>query len=216
MGLHVYGRRALRRFERETGEQIVHAVGPYVTTVDHRHLGWNGAKWVDMAIFAPQWPHNDPCRLPVRLSSCTTLFGDLSGGCGQHFHSGLMRGPCRECGVGCGQLHLWDCARLDTLLGWVNPDYWPRPVHRPRWLDDPRCPSSHAALTLRLAWEMDVPVEALLTGAPRHHWAHWERLQAEQLRRAGNAAIAQVAPQILRDAGVDPERYRVVYELESP
>lgn len=214
MGATVYGRRALRRFERETGEQIVHAMGPYLTTVDHRHLGWTGDEWVELVQTV-----SDQCGLAVQFSSCSTLFGDASGDCGERYHNGLMRGPCGVCGVGCGQLHLWDCARLDTLLGWVSPDYWPRPVHRPRWLDNPRCPSSVTALSLRLAWTMDVPIEALMTGAPVNHWDHWQRAEAEHLRQWGNALVAQVAPKILRDAGLDPERFTLTYEtppVDSP
>lgn len=201
MGATIYGRRALRRFERETGEQVVHAMGPYLTTVDHRHLAWTGERWTELE------PFDGHCGLPTRLSSCYELFGD--GG----YYTGLMRGPCRICGVGCGQLHMWDCGKLGRLLAWVNPDYWPRPVHRPRWLDDPHAPRSAAALMLRLAYTMGVPVEVLLAGAPRSDWAHWEDGTAAEWRRAANIALAEVAPSVLRGMGLDPDRFTVTYEV---
>ncbi len=130
MGATVYGRRALRRFERETGEQLVHAAWSFLTTIDHRHLARAGEEWVELHQLSFD------CGLPTQLSSCRWLFGEPEHG----FTRGLMRGPCRTCGVDCGQLHRWDCAKLDELVGHVNPDYWPRPVHRPMWQDDPRRP----------------------------------------------------------------------------
>lgn len=132
MSATVYGRRAIRRIERETGEKIVHMSGPFATTADHRHLGWTGEEWVELA------QTSDDCGIVslvgYGLSSCSWLFGDSRFG----FARGLMRGPCSQCGVGCGELHRWDCGRLNTLMTHVNPDYWPRPVHRPMWQDDPR------------------------------------------------------------------------------
>lgn len=131
MGATVYGRRALRRFERETGEQLVHA-SSILTTVDHRHLAWDGDGWMVL----PQT--TDDCGTQIYLgyglTHCHYLFGEPRLG----FTRGLMRGPCRTCGVDCGQLHRWDCAKLDRLIEHVNPDYWPKPVHRPLWQDDPR------------------------------------------------------------------------------
>lgn len=206
MGITVYGRRAIRRFERETGEQIVHAAGPYLTTIDHRHLIWTGERWSEL-----ESSHAGSCGLPTRLSSCSKLFGY-----GGHYR-GFMRGPCRDCDADCGQLHYWDCPTLDEILDWrsINPDYWPRPVHRPRWLDDPRCPSTTFTLTARLAYTMDVPLELLITGADRNHWSGWEPEWAAG-RHACNEAVAAVAPQLLRQAGLDPARYTLAYEENSP
>ena len=196
MGAIVYGRRALRRFERETGEQIVHAVGPYLTTVDHRHLGWTGERWTELE------PLDGHCGLPVRFSSCYELFGNGPG-----WQRQLMRGLCHDCGTASGALHRWDCDRLSRLMAWVNPDYWPRPVHRPRWMDDPRCPASRTALTLRLAVELDVPPELLIVGVGANHWDVWVRPGEEPRRRAD-----WVAEQVLKDSGLDPARYRLGWE----
>lgn len=209
MGLQVYGRRALRRFERETGERIVHAVdagGTTLTTVDHRHLAWTGERWAELAQYDlgghPHWPD---CGLATRLSSCSLLFGQVESG----VHRGLMRGPCPECQATCSQLHRWNCGRLAQAMAVVPPDYWPRPVHRPQWLDDPR---RVAALTLRLAYTMDVPVEVLLTGSPRSDWLRWEDGTAAERRRAANTVLAEVAPSVLRGMGLDPDRFTVTYE----
>lgn len=130
MSVTVYGRRAIRRIERATGEKIVHATGPWATTVDHRHLAWTGDEWAELHQLSFD------CGLPTRLSSCGWLFGESDHG----FTRGLMRGPCRSCGAICGELHRHDCSKLATILGSsaVNPDHWPRPVHRPMWQDDPR------------------------------------------------------------------------------
>lgn len=132
MSATIYRRRALRRFERETGEKLVHA-SVALTTIDHRHLVWDGGRWVEL----PQT--SDDCGMELwrgyGLSSCIWLFGDTRG---DGFTRGLMRGPCNTCGVGCSELHLWNCEKLDSLMGHVNPDYWPRPVHRPRWATEER------------------------------------------------------------------------------
>ena len=128
----MYGRRAIRRIERATGERIVHAVeaagGTMATTVDHRHLaealGWAAVCW------------RTPTDCGAGLSSCRDLFGRDEAGAPRHF----MRGACWWCDVGPAELHRAWCPLLSRLLGWrsINPDYWPRPVHRPLWRDDPR------------------------------------------------------------------------------
>ena len=124
MGITVYGRRTLRRLERITGERLVHAAGPWLTTVDHRHLVWedDADEWVAMP---------GPCTL--NLSSCRLLFGVDWTGERRHF----MTGGCGECWVEPAQPHRYDCSILLELLDWpsINPDYWPVPVHRPRWMD---------------------------------------------------------------------------------
>mgnify|MGYP001561449236 FL=1 len=130
MGATVYGRRAIRRFERETGEKLVHA-STFLTTIDHRHLGWTGERWTELEPF-----DGSPCGAWPPLSSCRILFGrDESG---RHVH--FMLGECLTCGVGVAEPPEWWCPTLDMLLSWssINPDYWPRPVHRPMWQDDPR------------------------------------------------------------------------------
>jgi len=125
VAITVYGRRVIRAIERETGERIVHAAGLYATTVDHRHLqwvdGWTARPWTDAA----------DCG--VRLSSCRTLFGVDELGAPRHF----MAGACTVCHVGPGEPHRHWCGVLLDLLGWpsINPDYWPKPVHRPMWMD---------------------------------------------------------------------------------
>lgn len=163
MAITVYGRKAIRRFERETGERIVHAAGPYLTTIDHRHLAWTGEYWTELeATFGG-------CGLPTRLASCWTLFGYGS------YYTGFMRGPCRDCEADCGQLHYWDCPTLDHIMDLpsVNPDYWPRPVHRPRWLDSEGGGrvNTRTRLMHLLALGLDVPVELL--GGGVNHWASW-------------------------------------------
>jgi hypothetical protein len=207
MGVTVYGRKAIRRVERETGERIVHVAGGWFTTVDHRHFGWDGAAWQPLAQ-VPAGRYGSPCGLPVALSSCRWLFGEPEHG----FTRGLMRGPCGTCGVGCSMLHRADCTKLLSLLSHVSPDYWPRPVHRPQWIDDPRRVRTANHSSLEMAYLLDVPIEALLTGAPPHDWAYWESAVANNLRHQVNWAVAQVAPQILQQLGLDPERYRLVYE----
>lgn len=198
MGATVYGRRAIRRFERQTGEQIVHAAGPFVTTVDHRHLAWTGEHWTEL---------EQDTHCGVSLSSCRALFGEVDHG----VHRGFMRGPCGTCGVGCSMLHRADCAKLAGLLGWpsVNPDYWPRPVHRPMWMDDPRPLPRRTAY--ELAFTLDVPVEAMTVGTGRDLWAAREAEWA-QTRAQANAALAAVAPDLLRRYGLDPDHYRIECE----
>lgn len=213
MAAHVtHSRKGLRRLERATGERLVWATDNWVTTVDHRHLfQGTGGQWypIEDQEAAATVPGYSKCGLPTALSSCEWLFGEFEFGFGR----GLMRGPCHKCGVGCGELHRWDCEKLSSLMDYVNPDYWPRPVHRPMWMDDPRCPSSRTTLTLRLAITMDVPYELLLTGADTNHWSYRER-QWGNTRAQLNAVLAEVAPKILHDAGLDPARYRI--ELEEP
>lgn len=128
MGITVYGRRLIRRWEGQTGERIVHAAGAWLTTIDHRHLEWTGHddgtdRWAPMATCPP-------------LSSCLLMFGRDEHGARQHF----MLGACSKCDAAPGQGHRHDCGVLLDLLSWksINPDYWPRPVHRPMWTDDPR------------------------------------------------------------------------------
>lgn len=132
VGITVYGRRAIRRIERATGERVVHAVetagGTMATTVGHRHLaealGWAAVCW------------RTPTDCGANLWSCRALFGADGTGARVHF----MRGACPDCRVGPGELHRAVCPALADLLAapTINPDYWPRPVHRPLWRDDPR------------------------------------------------------------------------------
>lgn len=208
MAAHVTtNRRKLRRLERATGERVVWSTGNWLTTADHHHLVRDTAgRWYSIPDqeAAATMPGYSKCGIPTALSSCEWLFGEFEFGFGR----GLMRGPCKTCGVGCSELHHWDCAKLDSLMEYVNPDYWPRPVHRPLWMDDPRCPTSRTALTLRLAVTMDVPVGAMVTGADVNHWSYWERQGGNACAQL-NALLAQVTPEILRDAGVDPEQYRI-------
>lgn len=168
MGATTYGRRALRRLERATGERLAWATGPWVTTIDHRHFGWDGHDWHPLPPNpAPANPNITPtCGLPTRLSSCTWLFGDPRDG---SHTTGLMRGPCRACDAACGELHHWQCSRLVWLLGAVNPDYWPRPVHRPMWVDDARL-SSRLRLLVQLGRELGVPYELLAATGGAGHW----------------------------------------------
>jgi hypothetical protein len=130
MGSMVYGRRAIRQFERETGEKIVHA-STFLTTVDHRHLGWTGERWTELEPF-----DGSDCGVWPPQSSCGILFGRDHEGARTQF----MLGECLTCGAGPGEAHHFGCSILDMLLSWpsINPDYWPRPVHRPQWVDDPR------------------------------------------------------------------------------
>lgn len=201
MGATVYGRKALRRFERETGERLVHASDGFVTTVDHRHLIWLGERWSELEPGV-----NGGCGIWPRRSSCDLLFGDSTPGGG--FGTELLRGPCRECDATCGMLHRWDCSRLDRALDMaVNPDYWPRPIHRPLWYDDPRrTPSTMYSLGFRLG----LPPEMLVRGALRGHYGAYEQDAAyhEALRQT-NALLAQVAPDILTGIGIDPEHHRM-------
>lgn len=105
-------------------------------------------------------------------------------------------------------LHRADCAKLLSLLAYVNPDYWPRPVHRPLWIDDPR----RSGKTLyEVGFGMGVPPEVLLSGAGRSIWTSWEAHGAERMTEA-NAVLATVAPDVLHSMGLDPDRYVVVYE----
>jgi hypothetical protein len=55
----------------------------------------------------------------------------------------------------------------------VNPDYWPRPVHRPMWLDDPRRDrvNMRTRATHQIALALDVPIE--LMGIHGNHWSSW-------------------------------------------
>lgn len=178
MAAHVtHSRKGLRRLERATGERLVWSTGNWVTTIDHRHLVWDGTDWhpIPDQEAAATVAGYSPCGLPTNLASCQWLFGEPEHG----FTRGLMRGPCRKCGVGCSELHRWDCAKLDSLMGYVNPDYWPRPVHRPQWMDDPRRdrvnPYTQSAFSIALA--LNVPIE--LVGIPKpggpNHWSHWLR-----------------------------------------
>lgn len=136
MGLHVYGRRARRRFSRQTGDQIVWAVGGgherwglWLTSIEHGHWQWDQQRfmWWPLA-----WVSDTDCGL--HLASCQTLFGINEHGAPRNF----MLGCCARCPARPGQPHLWNCPTLLTVLGCVDPDYWPRPVHRPLWMDDPR------------------------------------------------------------------------------
>lgn len=178
MGAVVYGRRALRRFERQTGERIVWATGPFLTTVDHRHLAWTGERWTELEQSGTDGP-GSPCGLGrTALASCTFLFGEVERG----FTRGLMRGPCRYCAAGDSELHRWDCTKLDELMQRVNPDYWPRPVHRPMWLDDPR--RRVGVLTkavVHLALGLDVPFDLMMPSwadpPGPGHWSHWVRTE---------------------------------------
>jgi len=150
MGSTVYGRRYLRRMERALGEQLVHAVDNLVTTVDHRHFAWDGQEW------HPVEPADGLCGLEGRYASCGLLFGTAG------YLRGLMRGPCHECGAGPGALHRWNCRRLAAAMGMVPPDYWPRPVHRPMWMDDTRRRvKTHTKAMAELAIRMDTPFEAV-------------------------------------------------------
>jgi len=206
LGATVYGRRAIRRVERQTGLRVVHMTGSILTTVDHDHYWEQGdGAWGLLE------PIADTCamgRFGYGLSSCQMLFGEPEYG----FTRGLLRGPCRTCGVGCSELHRWDCAKLHYVLSWgsVNPDYWPRPVHRPQWMDDPRRTRRYTAL--ELGYLLNVPLEALTLGAAPHQWAYWESAVATEVRHAVNQLIAGVSPDILRSVGLDPERYTVAYE----
>lgn len=130
MGITVYGRRTIRRLERETGERIVHAAGTWITTVDHRHLEWS---WAGDAACPPTPAPWRPVPCPGLLASCRLLFGMDQDGRRRHF----MRGACDRCSVEPEQPHRHDCPVLVDLLAWpsINPDYWPVPVHRPRWMD---------------------------------------------------------------------------------
>lgn len=208
MGATVYGRRAIRRVERETGLQVVHMNGAMLTTVDHRHYlrtlngGWGELAQTDISCMGGLYSYG--------YSSCRMLFGEPDTG----FTRGLLRGPCRTCGVGCSMLHRWDCAKLNEVIRWpsLNPDYWPRPVHRPRWFDDPRRVRTLNHSALELAYVLDAPLEALLMGGTPRQWTYWESAEANEIRHAVNQVIAEVSPDILRSVGLDPERYRVVYE----
>lgn len=177
MAAHVtYSRKSLRRLERATGEKIVWSTGNWVTTVDHRHSVWDGTDWhpIEDQEAAATVPGYSKCGLPTALSSCEWLFGEPEFG----FTRGLMRGPCKTCGVGCSQLHRWDCAKLSSLMEYVNPDYWPRPVHRPMWMDDPRGQHiDHGTRgVFQVALAMDVPVELIGIPSPgTNHWSHWTR-----------------------------------------
>lgn len=200
MAITVYGRRAIRRMERETGEQLAWAAGPYVTTVDHRHLLWTGERWSELE----QPDYTGGCG--VSLSSCRWLFGEVDYG----FTRGLLRGPCRACGVGHGELHQWNCDKLNGLMGYVNPDYWPRPVHRPQWLDDPRRDrvSVRTRSMYQLALGLGVPID-LLSHQPGavNHWSAW-RSQEEPVRHMS----AVLNERVLAEFGLDPERYRLEFE----
>lgn len=132
MAITVYGRRRIRAIERATGERIVHAAGPWVTTVDHRHLEWLAEEvWL---MLPPA--EAGVCAPGVALSSCRTMFGTDEAGARRHF----MLGACDVCGAGPTEQHRHNCRVLLDLLARpsINPDYWPRPVHRPLWQDDPR------------------------------------------------------------------------------
>ena len=169
MAAHVTNsRKGLRRLERATGEKLVWATGSFVTTIDHRHLLWTGEHWSELE----QPDMEGGCGMWPRLSSCEWLFGEPEFG----FTRGLMRGPCKTCGVGCSELHRWNCGKLNELMTFVNPDYWPRPVHRPQWMDDLR--SEHIDYGTRGAFQLalatNVPIE--LIGIPNpgtNHWSYW-------------------------------------------
>ncbi len=166
MSITVYGRKSIRRFEREIGEKIVHASGEWVTTLDHRHFWWDGCAWQQL----PLQPDSEyPCGVPY-LSSCSLLFGRDENGHSTHF----MRGACSgSCGAGPGRLHAWDCTHLRYLLEFrsINPDYYPRPVHRPMWMDDPRLPRH-----LKLGVGLGVPPELLYRQTDGFN--HWHRSMA--------------------------------------
>lgn len=131
MSATVYGRKKIRRWERETGLLVVHAVaagrdGPLLTTVDHRHFSvdeddrWGEDDW---------WGATD-CG--CRRYSCSLLFGLDPDGAPRHF----MLGVCKKCCAGPAQPHLRLCPIFLELMDWrsINPDYWPTPVHRPTHL----------------------------------------------------------------------------------
>ena len=129
MGITVFGRKAIRRVERETGLRIVHMAGPWLTTIDHVHYQRkdnNPDRWVLV-----DW---DGPHCGVNLYSCTVLFGRDGEGYRRHF----MRGACDSCGTTAYMQHHWDCPTLLRLLTWtdINPDYWPVPVHLPMWFSD--------------------------------------------------------------------------------
>lgn len=209
MAAHVTNsRKGLRRLERTTGEKLVWATGEWVTTVDHRHLRWSSlnCRWYEMLEqdAAATVPGYSPCGLPVALSSCRWLFGEPEFG----FTRGLMRGPCSQCGVGCSQLHRWDCDRLSSLMEYVNPDYWPRPVHQPMWIDDSwRMVALRTRAVAKLALALDVYDVASL-GEPepiRLNCADmYEQLSAAQRRLADH-----MGRKVLEEHGLDPERYQI-------
>jgi hypothetical protein len=129
MALHVYGRQARRRFERQTGERIVWAAGVWLTDIGHGHWRWHQPR----AVWLPlPWASDTDCGL--HLASCRTLFGVDRDGAPRHF----MLGGCDRCAAGVREPHRWDCPNLLTAMDSVDPDYWPRPVHRPLWMDDKR------------------------------------------------------------------------------
>lgn len=133
MAITVYGRRAIRRVERELGFRVVHMVGyrlPVVTTIDHEHYQrTDRGYWIRL-----DWRGYTDCGMA--LTSCGLLFGRARDGVPANF----MRGRCSRCHAGASTLHRWNCPTLIELLDWpsINPDYWPTPTHRPLWMDDPR------------------------------------------------------------------------------
>jgi hypothetical protein len=209
VGITVYGRKAIRRVERAIGEQIVHMAGPWVTTRDHKHLVWRGGDW-HPATTSPADVDGSGCG--VHLWSCGILFGRDTGGVPTHF----MRGQCAAkpgCGAGPGQLHAWNCPHLQTILemNTINPDYYPRPVHRPQWLDDPRRDRVRldTRLMFQLALDLDVPIELMgTTPAFPNHWAVLGYEQDESLKATYRAAGAR----LLAEFGLDPKRYRLEFE----
>lgn len=172
MGATTYGRRYLRRLERATSEKLAWAVDQYITTVDHRHFAWEGGDW------HPVLARDGHCGLEGRYASCSLLFGQ--GG----YRRDPLRGACHECDVRGGELHRWGCTRLATAMEMLSPDYWPRPVHRPLWLDDQRRNVSvFARSTVLIALALDVPFDAmppLRADPPPHgpgHWSYWTRAE---------------------------------------
>lgn len=80
----------------------------------------------DLGGLGPETPWV-PCDLS--FWSCRMIFGADRDGRLVHF----MRGICTECGAGPGELHRGSCPRLQELLTMMPADYWPMPVHLPRW-----------------------------------------------------------------------------------
>ena len=133
MGITVYGRKAIRRFERETCQRIVHAVGwptPLITTTQHGHYQRIAPGYWRMELWG------SPTTCGLGLSSCRVMFGLDQAGVPRWF----MRGACDVCGVGPYLPHYYDCPVLLRLLAdpAINPDYYPRPVHLPLWWAAPK------------------------------------------------------------------------------
>ncbi|MBO4271847.1 hypothetical protein [Microbispora triticiradicis] len=120
MGAQHLGRRALRTLTRRAGRPVVFAnTYGLITTTEHVHPSIADAGDLD--------PHTiwGPCR--ERFSSCATIFGTDEQGRAVHF----MRGGCRDCTAGPGEIHRARCPRLARLLALIPAGYWPVPVHEP-------------------------------------------------------------------------------------